>query len=103
MKTFDTLPSLRHYQIVGLAGLALVLGTIGAWAAFASIHGAVIAPGKTVVESHSGRVQHQYGGIVAEISVQEGELVEAGDPVLVNAVEFAQDADGDDFADLLNP
>ena len=51
---------------------------LGAWAVLASIQGAVIAPGVTVVESYLKRIQHRDGGIVADIAVKEGDRVEAG-------------------------
>jgi HlyD family secretion protein len=75
----STLRDLRFYQVLGLAGLLLVFGTIGGWAAMTSIHGAVIASGVIVVDGHSKRVQHRDGGIVAEIRVTDGDQVEAGD------------------------
>jgi HlyD family secretion protein len=73
------LKSLRFYQILGLAGLLVVFGSIGAWAAMSSIRSAVVASGTVVVEGHSKRVQHRDGGIVAEIRVEDGDYVEAGD------------------------
>jgi HlyD family secretion protein len=73
-----TLTDLRFYQVLGLAGLLVVFGSIGGWAAMSSIHGAVIASGVIVVEGHSKQVQHRDGGIVAEIRVQDGDEVEAG-------------------------
>ncbi len=57
---------------------ALVFG-LGGWAAFANLAGAVIAPGTFVVEHSVKKVQHSYGGIVAEINVKNGDRVKAGD------------------------
>ncbi len=51
---------------------------IGGWAARATLSGAVIAGGSIVVERNVKKVQHSYGGIVAEINVRNGDLVEAG-------------------------
>jgi HlyD family secretion protein len=79
MVSATTLKSLRFYQILGLAGLLVVFGSIGAWAAMSSIRSAVVASGTVVVEGHSKRVQHRDGGIVAEIRVEDGDHVEAGD------------------------
>jgi HlyD family secretion protein len=70
--------TLVGYQIAGFLGLSVLVGVLGAWAVFASIQGAVIAPGVTVVESYLKRIQHRDGGIVAEIAVKEGDRVEAG-------------------------
>jgi HlyD family secretion protein len=79
MVSASTLKGLRFYQILGLVGLLVVFGSIGAWAAMTSIRGAVIASGTIVVEGHSKQVQHRDGGIVAEILVADGDYVEAGD------------------------
>jgi HlyD family secretion protein len=69
---------LRRYQLIGFTGLAFLVGGLGAWAALASIQGAVIASGVTVVETYLKRIQHRDGGIVTEIAVKEGDRVEAG-------------------------
>lgn len=74
-----TMKGLRFFQIIGLVGLLVVFGSLGAWAAMTSIRGAVIASGTLVVEGHSKRVQSREGGIVGEIRVEEGDFVEAGD------------------------
>jgi HlyD family secretion protein len=79
MTSANTLKSLRFYQVLGLVGLLVVFGGLGAWAAMSSIRGAVIASGTIVVEGHSKRVQHRDGGIVADIRVEDGDYVEAGD------------------------
>lgn len=57
---------------------ALVFG-FGAWSAFASISGAVVASARLKVETEQQVVQHPDGGVVTEILVQEGDVVEAGD------------------------
>ena len=80
--TVSPAKSIRRYQLAGGLGILVVLGSIGAWASFSSISGAVIAPGTIVVESSTKRIQHREGGIVAEILVQEGDPVEAGDLLL---------------------
>ena len=56
---------------------ALVAGFI-AWAVFAPIQGAVIAPGTVVVEGKPKTLQHLDGGIVGEILVKDGDKVKAG-------------------------
>lgn len=60
----------------------LVFG-LGGWGALASISGAVIAPGRVVVETSSKQVQHSEGGIIGAIQVKNGDRVEAGDILLV--------------------
>jgi HlyD family secretion protein len=71
--------SLRRHQLLGFAGLLVILGSIVGWSVLSSIHGAVIAPGFTVVETSVKKVQYPDGGIVAAIYVAEGDRVEAGD------------------------
>lgn len=70
----------------GVAALAIVLLTAGAWAVTAPLAGAVIAPAQVVVETNVRRVQHPTGGVVAEIRVNDGDHVHAGD-VLVRLDE----------------
>jgi HlyD family secretion protein len=74
--------SMKNYQRAGGLAIVLVLGSLGAWASLSSISGAVIAPGTVVVESNVKRIQHLEGGIVAQILVEEGDTVSAGDPLL---------------------
>lgn len=74
--------SMKRYQWAGCLAILLVLGSLGAWASLTSISGAVIASGTVVVESNTKRIQHLEGGIVAEILVQEGDTVAAGDHLL---------------------
>ena len=83
MTPTETRSSMRAYVRMGFASVILVLGVGAAWAAFARIQSAVIAPGRTVVESYSKRVQHREGGIVRQIDVREGSTVEAGQTLVV--------------------
>ncbi|MFZ5671812.1 MAG: HlyD family type I secretion periplasmic adaptor subunit [Pseudomonadota bacterium] len=78
MTSSPTIKTLHRYQLAGFAGLGLLIGAMGAWSALASIQGAVIAPGTTVVETYLKRIQHRDGGIVADIAVKDGDRVEAG-------------------------
>lgn len=71
----------RHLLGGGVAGVMLVVGA-GAWASVTSLSAAVIAQGHFVVGSHVKKVQHQTGGIVGEILVQDGDRVEAGAPLI---------------------
>ena len=62
---------LRILLIAGIFG--------GGWAAFVPLAGAVVVPGNLVVQSNVKTIQHPTGGVVAEISVQNGNRVSAGD------------------------
>jgi HlyD family secretion protein len=79
MTSRSTQVAMRRYQIVGFAGLFLVMGSVAGWAALSQIRGAVIAPGALVVDGNTKRIQHRDGGIVAQILVKDGDLVKAGD------------------------
>jgi HlyD family secretion protein len=64
---------------IGLVTVFVLVFGFGAWAALASISGAVVASGRLKVETNRQVVQHLDGGIVAEIAVQEGAVVDAGE------------------------
>ena len=70
--------SLRRHLLIGVVVLACLLVGFGGWAAWASIHGAVIASATVVVETNAKKVQHAEGGIVAELKVREGDRVISG-------------------------
>ncbi|WP_289034545.1 HlyD family type I secretion periplasmic adaptor subunit [uncultured Roseibium sp.] len=70
-----------HLLAVLLISLTVVVG-LGGWLAVARISGAVVTSGTVVVESNIKQVQHQEGGIVREIKVDDGDLVEAGELLL---------------------
>ena len=75
----DTSKSMRRYQLAGFLGTLVILGGIGGWSVLTELRGAVIAPGTMVVDGNTKRVQHRDGGIVAQIKVKDGDLVQAGD------------------------
>ncbi|MFN7038072.1 MAG: HlyD family type I secretion periplasmic adaptor subunit [Alphaproteobacteria bacterium] len=55
----------------------------GIWGALAPINSAAIAQGLVVVESEKKIIQHLEGGIVKEINVKNGDIVKAGQPLIV--------------------
>ncbi|HEU0148609.1 MAG TPA: HlyD family type I secretion periplasmic adaptor subunit [Bradyrhizobium sp.] len=57
--------------------VAIVLG--GGWLTLVPLAGAVVVPGNLVVQSDVKAIQHPTGGIVAEIKVDNGKRVAAGD------------------------
>ena len=52
------------------------------WSTIAPLDGAAFAPGTVIVKSYNKVVQHLEGGIVADILVRDGDIVEAGQPLL---------------------
>lgn len=74
--------SVRGFTILGLLGLAILVGGFGTWAAITNISGAIIAPGQIVVDRNRQIVQHPDGGVVSEILIDEGDTVVA-DQVLL--------------------
>ncbi|KUJ78011.1 RTX toxin [Ruegeria marisrubri] len=67
---------------IGFLALLVLLGGFGTWAARANISGAVVATGRIVVDQNRQVIQHPDGGVVAEILVEEGDPVAAGDLLL---------------------
>ncbi|AXS42135.1 HlyD family type I secretion periplasmic adaptor subunit [Breoghania sp. L-A4] len=65
-----------------LAVLLLLLGLAGAWAHFALIEEVTTGDGRVIPSSQIQVVQPLEGGLVAEINVHEGDIVEAGQPLV---------------------
>jgi HlyD family secretion protein len=75
---------------LGFLTALLLVGGFGGWSIFASISGAVVAPGMLRVETNRQVVQHRDGGVVAEILVDEGDVVEAGQVLIrLDSTEIA--------------
>lgn len=64
--------------VAGLVVIFIFFGGLGAWSAFLPFSGAVIAPGKVEISHERKTVQHLEGGIVKDILVREGDVVEKG-------------------------
>ncbi len=79
----DDNTSMEGAKRIGLTLFALVFGFFGLWAGIAPLDGAAFAPGTVTVKSYKKTVQHLEGGIVSDILVQDGDLVESGQPLLV--------------------
>lgn len=62
---------------------AIGFGGFCGWGALAPLEEGVAASGQIVVEDNRQKVQHLEGGIVSELLVREGEMVEAGDVLVV--------------------
>ncbi|WP_371171665.1 HlyD family type I secretion periplasmic adaptor subunit [Aliiroseovarius sp. 2305UL8-7] len=64
-----------------LALVVLVLG-LGVWSVATRLSGAVIAMGTIQIQSNRQVVQHAEGGVVGEILVRDGDVVEASDMLI---------------------
>ncbi len=81
-----TRTSQEHAVRLGRIGLWIALGAIlplGVWMGFAPLSMAVVAPGFVKVDLNRRPVQHLEGGIVQAVMVRDGQIVSAGDPILV--------------------
>jgi membrane fusion protein, type I secretion system len=77
-------------KTLGLIVLLLTFGIFGTWAAFAPLDSASNAPGVVAVKGKRKTVQHYEGGIVKEILVSEGEVVEQNQPLIIlNDTQFS--------------
>jgi membrane fusion protein, type I secretion system len=70
--------SARGPVILGILAVLVLVGGFGTWSATSNIAGAIVAPGAIEVEQNRQAVQHPDGGVVEEILVKEGDVVEAG-------------------------
>jgi HlyD family secretion protein len=71
----------RKHEIelkVALRVLFVSIIIAGIWGTIVPISGAVVLPGRLVVESRVKKIQHPTGGVLAEIDVEDGMHVNAG-------------------------
>ena len=80
---YDTVPrSVGKFAVLGVFLAVLTFGGFGAWAFRAPLAAAIISQGSFVATGRNQIVQHLEGGIIQEISVQEGDFVQAGQMLL---------------------
>ncbi|WP_027169831.1 HlyD family type I secretion periplasmic adaptor subunit [Mesorhizobium sp. WSM3224] len=75
--------SIRGPVWVGVLIIVAFFGVFGGWAAIAPLNGAVLADAVVKVEGNRKSVQHFDGGTVKEIRVKDGDIVKAGDVLVV--------------------
>ncbi|ESW61346.1 MAG: transporter [Rhodobacter sp. CACIA14H1] len=101
MTTFD--PPRELHATRPSTTVLLIAATVGAfllWSAFAWVEEIVRAPGQIVPSSRPQIIQNLEGGILAELSVTEGETVEAGQ-VLARLHATQYQAAVDDLTDQI--
>lgn len=82
MTTGQQLSSLGRHSLP----VALTLGLFGGlayWGSTVRMAGAVMAPGSIVVQFYPKRAQHPEGGVVKAVYVQNGDVVAAGQPLVL--------------------
>ncbi len=77
--------SVRGPLRFGILILVLFVGGLGFWSATVPLAGGALAPGVIAPEGSRRTVQHYEGGIVQELRVNDGDMVERGAPLLVLA------------------
>lgn len=82
--SFSKLPtSDRRPRFIGMMIVFVTFGIFGTWAAVAPLEGAALAPGVVTVQTYRKTVQHLEGGIVKELHARDGDMVKAGDVLIV--------------------
>ena len=74
----DVPQSPRRPTVLGILVLSVGVLAFGGWAATAPLNGAVVASGSFVATGQNKQVQHLEGGIIRDLLVTEGDLVEKG-------------------------
>jgi HlyD family type I secretion membrane fusion protein len=78
----DVPRSTRVPTVAGVIGGALAMVGFGAWASTALIAGAVVTTGAFVATGQNKIVQHLEGGMIRDILVREGDIVEQGQTLI---------------------
>lgn len=68
---------------IGYAIVFVMFGLFGSWALLAPLDSAALAPGVVTVQTYRKTIQHPEGGIVKELHARDGDMVKAGDPLIV--------------------
>ncbi|MFZ6043154.1 HlyD family type I secretion periplasmic adaptor subunit [Vibrio natriegens] len=74
--------SFKKPILLAVIATCVFLGGIGFWAATAKLESAAIAYGDFSVLSNRQAIQHLEGGIIEKLFVQEGDLVQKGQPLI---------------------
>ncbi|MEM1401391.1 MAG: HlyD family type I secretion periplasmic adaptor subunit, partial [Pseudomonadota bacterium] len=77
--------AMRKTALIGLGFVLIFFAVGGGWAAFAPLASAVIAPGVVSPDGNRRTVQHLEGGIIRDIRVREGSVVESGEILIALA------------------
>jgi len=75
--------STRHHILAGTAITVFSVLGFAAWSATAPIAGAIITSGAFVASGQNKTIQHLEGGVIREILVREGDIVEPGQTLVI--------------------
>jgi HlyD family secretion protein/epimerase transport system membrane fusion protein len=75
--------SVRRPVRLGLTLIAVFMIGGGVWAATAPLAGGAVAPGVISPDGNRKTVQHLEGGIIARLEVRDGDVVQAGQPLVI--------------------
>lgn len=79
---------LRQPMIVGSVIIAVLVVGLGLWASLSPLSTGITAQGEVRVEANKKTIRHKDTGTIRQILVQEGQLVRAGQPMIIyNDVE----------------
>lgn len=80
----DNPHALRLSKAIWRSSLTILVafGVVGGWLYYARLDSAVVAPGVLTTKLSTRSIQHSEGGVISEMAVSEGELVEVGDLLL---------------------
>lgn len=79
----DVPRSIWKQTVFGMLLLLITFGGFGTWALTAPLASAVISQGSFVATGQNKIVQHFGGGVIKELLVNEGDLVEEGQPLVL--------------------
>ena len=86
--------SIKGFVLAGLLVVSCFVGGAAYWASAWKLDGAVVAPASFVVEGNRKTVEHLDGGIIRNIAVKNGDLVEAGQTLLeLDSTDLGVDLD----------
>lgn len=74
--------SAKSPLIIGTLTLILLVAGFGSWGVLTNIAGAIIATGRLEADQSRQVIQHPDGGVVASVSVREGDHVTKGQPLI---------------------
>lgn len=73
----------RPIRWIGYIIIFITIGVFGTWSVLAPIDSSSLATGSVTVKSHRKTVQHLDGGIISRLLVKDGDVVQAGDDLIL--------------------